>query len=135
VDLSDVLEAAEQLKILNTLGRLTVHGTISWRPDGADGSVTEVGTHRYQLSSVDGDGLPPYRLSVYRKQRTGQPTYLIVAQVVMRTSTDPKSNAEINGTLRELYEDAYRKSRRKASKIDEFMNELEEAERGDIAPF
>ena len=53
----------------------------------------------------------------------------------MRPSFDPKSNDEINSGLRELYEDAYRKSRRNVSKIDEVLNELDGVERGDIAPF
>ena len=53
----------------------------------------------------------------------------------MRLADDPAYSDEINTALRELYEDAFRKSRRQASKIDKILNELDAVERGDIAPF
>ena len=136
MDLSDVLEHSEQLKIVNTLGRLTASDRITWRPDGSDVSVTELANHSYRLFSVDADGEAPYGLTVSRREKVG-PTvsYKPVAEIVMHPASDPKANAEINASLRDLYEDAYRKSRRDALKIDEFLEELDGVERGDLPPF
>lgn len=137
MDLSDVLDDAEQLRIVNTLGRLTVSDKIAWQPVGKDVSLTALGSHRYELSSQDNDGEPPYSLTIFRKEKVDQQAigHRIIATILMRPSFDPKSNDEINSGLRELYEDAYRKSRRNVSKIDEVLNELDGVERGDLPPF
>jgi hypothetical protein len=132
VDLSDVLDNAEQLKVVKFLDRLTQSDKIAWQPNGQEASITDYGSHVYRLDSLDGDGVPPYRLSVRRKVQTGQQiNQAEIAQVVMRTTGDPKADVEINRALRELYELAYRKSRRKVSRIDDFLNELDELGRGD----
>ena len=72
MDLSDVLDDAEQLRIVNTLGRLTVSDKIAWQAVGKDVSLTTLGSHRYELSSQDDDGEPPYSLTIFRK-RKGRP--------------------------------------------------------------
>jgi hypothetical protein len=138
VDLSDVLEEAEQIQILTTLSRLTTSGTLTWASDGAYASVTSGGNHRYTLSAVDRDGEPPYQLTIERRERReGSRTigYRTIGVIVMRQTSDEKSNAEVNSLLRQLYESAFRQSRRKISNISDVIDELSGIERGDIPPF
>lgn len=139
MELADVLDVPEQLQILESLTRLTASGTLSWGAGNGDTSVATAGDHRYRLSSVDKDGEPPYRLSIERRMRIRPESkafhFELVASIVMRGVGGPNSDQKVNALMRNLFESAYRQSRRKSIKFEEILRDLSDVESGKAPPF
>jgi hypothetical protein len=124
----DAIDESERIRVVELLLRFTKDGRVSWRiGDYHDKSELTLGRHFYELASEDQDGYPPYRLSVTevgKQHFTRSPFY-----AAMKPSDEEGANQELNELLRELYEIAYRQSRRDESKVDDILSELEEIDR------
>jgi hypothetical protein len=132
----NILSRDEQLDLLRRLKSLTSKGSITWQAIGRakdfdrdDVSRAVSGDFVFLLSSIDGDGVAPYRLVVIRQGQPGT-----VAEVAM-IPLDEGGSEIVNDMLSELYEEATRRSRRSDEAVRQLFDSLDRLEHSDEPPF
>lgn len=128
---NDFLEHNEKIRLLGALRTMTQRGQLTWTdPSGSDPNyerhdvffTTIAPNFEFLLSSIDRDGVAPYRLDIARRnsERTGGREAL--ARIEMM-ALDEEGDEEVNRLLEILYSEVNRRMNRP----DEAINDLFEA--------
>jgi len=98
---------------------------LKWQPSQLRSDVlhAEAGRHSYQLSSIDGNGVAPFRLEVFAAEKKGE-----IAVVEMRPP-EGAGGGELNEALSGLYRKAMRGAQRTDEEIRDLFEDLEALEK------
>lgn len=127
------LSDTEKTEMLKHFKNLTTKGAITWEPgESSDECSADIGDEFFaMLDSIDGDGVSPFRLRIF-KSTDGGPVAVEVADISM-TPADEGGNDAINNRISDLYADAMRRTvrsdediRRVFSLLDSLEHESEE---------
>jgi hypothetical protein len=128
------LSDTEKTEMLKHFKNLTTKGTITWEPgDSSDECSADIGDGFFVvLDSVDGDGVSPFRLRIYKSKDRGPATVEVVD--ISMTPGDEGGNEAINNRIIDLYTDAMRRSVRSDEDIRRVFSLLDSLERGSDEP-
>lgn len=127
MEIRDTLNPSEQTQLIGRLRSLTDARKLTWKPldNRKDGCFTSVGDTRYEVSSVDDDGVSPFQLLVF----TGKGSRL-TASIVTKPTLNPETE-QINQDLQQLFITANRNARGGQGVIEDLFADLDTLERGE----
>lgn len=117
---NDFLDSSEKTRLLDSLRKMTQSGKVVWKDASLEAAdpwddgykrndvftASIEGGFRFLLSSIDRDGVAPYKLDIYKRDAAGP-----VATIEM-TPMDEGGDEYINEHVNVLYTEVYRRIRR-----------------------